>query len=376
MNFIAVLIGLVIAGGMSGFQLIEHGLILSNMDERTPWGVWEAVYIFCTGLSAGSFVVSALGLLGVKQFRKISRIAVVQAIILLIIAPAFLLISTGRPERVINLYLYPNFTSAISWGSFLLLLYPLICLLYAYFQMRRDWRSSILAPEVIRRHDKLAMVFGLLGIPAAVMVHGYTGFLLSFIEARVLWSSPMMPVLFLTSAIVSGIALLILNLAVCAKFFKIPTDEKIIRMLARMMFVFLAVDLLLLIFEGLTGLYNRGEHYEAWSVLLTGNYSWSFLGCELFLGTLIPLVLLSRSAQVQLQQILVAAVLIIGGIFAMRCNIVLGGQVIQPYGGTISNYLPNFHEVITMAGIFAMGLLVYILSNTYLPLVSKEEIAE
>jgi len=130
---------------------------------------------------------------------------VVIATLLLVAAPMFLLLHSGRPLRAWHLFVYLNGTSPISWGSFLLTIYPINCVIYGYFMFKGN--------------AKLTKIFGRIGIPLALMVHGYTGFILSFAKAHVLWRSSMMPILFLTSALVSGVAMMILVTIVKDKFF-------------------------------------------------------------------------------------------------------------------------------------------------------------
>ena len=173
--FIMILVGL-----KEVVHLLSVGQIATNASDKVPWGLDVPVYIFLTGMSAGSFIVSSLGLFGIKKYQSISRIAAVQAVILLMIAPVVLLLAMGHPERFWMLYLSPNPTSVISWGSYLLLIYPVVCVLYVFFQIKND--------------DRKARFFGILGVPLAIMVHGYTGVLLGFIRGRVLWNTNMMQV--------------------------------------------------------------------------------------------------------------------------------------------------------------------------------------
>lgn len=362
------LIVLIVTSGI----ILKEGLIVTNMNQRIPWGIWEAAYIFCTGLSAGSFVISTLGLFGFKEFKAISRIAVVQALILLMIAPVFLFLAMGHPWRFYLIYLSPNPTSVITWGAFLVLIYPVICAIYGFYQMRRNFTK--LTEIQIAKDEKRARFFGFLGIPAAIFVHGYTGVLLGFIKARALWYTSLMPVLFLTSAIVSGIALLIVILSILNVYTNIKSDKVLITHMSKLLLVFIVVDLFFLVAEVLTGLYGGGEHARAWMVLITGSYAWLFLGVEIFLGVFIPiylLVFIKRTSAV-----VVASVLVVIGVFAMRCNIVMGGQVIQAYGGPLGEYIPSAIEWLVMLGVFGLGALFYTLAIKFLPLQVKIEKSE
>ena len=143
-----------------------------------------------TGLSAGSFVLSTLAFVfGIEKYKPIGKIGVVLAALFLIMAPLALLIHVGQPFKAWHLFVHLNVTSPITWGSFLLTLYPINCLVYGWFMFKGN--------------KAMTKLFGTIGIPLAVFVHGYTGFILALGKARALWNTALMPFLFLVSAMVS-----------------------------------------------------------------------------------------------------------------------------------------------------------------------------
>jgi tetrathionate reductase subunit C len=365
-----LLVGCVI-GLASAYNVFTVGLSVTNMNDRVPWGFWEAVYIFLTGLSAGSFIISSLGLFGIEKFKPISRIAIIQAIVLLVIAPTFLLLSLGNPLRFYKIYfVIMNPTSVISWGAWLLLIYPVICIIYAFYTMRRDMVKIPLSDKQLAADNRKATFFGKLGVPAAVMVHGYTGVLLGLVAGRPLWNTALMPVLFLTSAIVSGMALLIIISHVMEKFSLIRFEKNLIPDLAGIMLGVLIIDLFFIACEVLTGVYNHGsEHYDAMMVLIVGKYAWSFIGIEIILGAILPALLLAWSRSTA--AILTSASLIVLGVLAMRWNFILGGQVIPIYGGAKGEYIPSLIEYLYVIGTFAYAGLLYTIAVLCLPLSSK-----
>lgn len=359
-----------------GFKEIVHllivGQIATNASDKVPWGLDVPAYIFLTGMSAGSFIISSLGLFGVDKYKPIARISVVQAAILLMIAPVILLLSMGRPERFWMIYLSPNPNSVISWGSYLLLIYPVVCLLYGFFLMRRDFGNTSLTEAEIKSDDQKARFFGLVGVPLAILVHGYTGVLLGFIRGRVLWNTPMMPVLFLTSAIVSGIALLIIILLLLRKVTSFKIDEEIISGLTKIMLVTLILDLFFIGVEVLTNLYGRsGEHFEVWYQLVAGKYQIPFIWGEIVLGSIIPIVLILYGLgdlKRRSTMIVIASIGILMGVFIMRCNIILGGQIIQSSGGPNGAYIPKIEEWLIVFSLWAVGAFMYTLAIQKLPL--------
>src|SRR3989304_4283472 len=180
--------------------------VVYNVFHEPPLGVPIAIYFYMTGLSAGSFILSTMAYgFGMIKYKPIGKIGVVLAILLLVLAPLNLMIDLGQPLRFWHLLLYLQPTSPITWGSFLLTLYPLNCLIYGSFMFAGNAR--------------LTRLFGLIGVPLALSVHGYTGFIMALGKARALWNTALMPTYFLISAMVSGIALMVLVVMVHSRFF-------------------------------------------------------------------------------------------------------------------------------------------------------------
>ena len=289
--------------------------IIYNVHQQEAFGVFIAIYFYLTGLSAGSFILSTLAYgFGLEKFKPLGRVGIVLATVLLLVAPLFLLLHVGQPFRAWRLFTNINLSSPITWGSFLLTLYPVNCVIYGYYMFKERAQPT--------------RVFGLIGIPLAIMVHGYTGFILSFGKARALWNSPIMPLLFLASAMVSGIALMIIVCVIKGRFFS-PTktiNRSLIFELAKILGWVIVFDLFLVFCDLSTHLVSHKESQEVTLLLLTGRFSPLFLGVETLLGKLVPLgvVLYPRTRTVTL--VTIASVLVLVGIFMMRCNVVLGGE--------------------------------------------------
>jgi tetrathionate reductase subunit C len=292
--------------------------ILYDIHNGETFGTLIAIYFYLTGLSAGSFIISTLSYgFGFERFKPLGKIGIVIATLLLMAAPMFLLAHSGQKWRVWHLFVYLNPTSPITWGSFLLVLYPLNCIIYGFF--------------MFRGRKRLTRLFGLTGIPLALMVHGYTGFILAFGKARPLWNSSIMPLLFLVSAMVSGIAMMILVSAIRDRFF---TKEHVLNTdllfaLARMLGWCLVFDLFLTATEmTVHGISHLGAQ-ESVALLLTGPFAGLFLLLENLIGKVIPLVvMLSPRMRRAVPLLLFASVLVMIGIYTMRYNVVVGGEYI------------------------------------------------
>jgi len=289
--------------------------ILYNVEHELPFGLLIANYFYLTGLSAGSFILSTLAYgFGIERYKPIGKVGVVLATLLLILAPINLFVDLEQPFRFWHLFLYLRITSPITWGSFLLTLYPLNCMIYGYFMFKGDAKKT--------------KFFGLTGIPLALLVHGYTGFILALGKARVLWNTAIMPPIFLISAMVSGIALMILVVVIKGYFFsdERKVDTALCLDLGKMLAWAIVADLAFITTDILVLLTSHTEAYLAATMLLKGNMSHLFIGVEVILGSIVPLFfLLFPSTKNRLSFVILSSVLVMVGIFTMRYVMVVGG---------------------------------------------------
>ena len=295
-------------------------MLLYNVPHDASFGAMIALYIFFTGLSAGSFFLSTLSYgFGRVQYRALSRPAIITATLMLMVAPVFLLLHVGKPLRSWHLFLFVNPGSPISWGSFLLTSYPLFCLIYMAC--------------IFQDKEKAAKRWGLIGIPFAVSVHAYTGFILAFCPARPLWHSSMIPLLFLVSAVVSGTALMILVFAALCKWRGDAMDVsgergRLLLSLGRILGWLLILDLLMTGIDLLVASASGGEDRLGVEMLLTGELAPYFVGIEIILGKFVPLFILFHPRLKRVGPLLVASVLIVLGILFMRLDLVHVGEIL------------------------------------------------
>ena len=289
--------------------------LLYTIYNGETFGIMIATYFYLTGLSAGSFILSTLAYgFGIERYKPLGKIGVILATLLLVIAPLFLLLHVGKPFRSWELFVYLNPSSPITWGSYLLTLYPINCIIYGFFMFRGNL--------------KLTKIFGFIGIPLAISVHGYTGFILSFGKARILWNSPIMPLLFLVSAMVSGIALMILVCVIKDKYFSKEKEIKkaLVFDLAGILGWVIVFDLFLVMCDVSVLFVSHREAFAVGNLLLTGAFSFWFVGVETLLGKIIPLVIIFYPRTRTVTALIFACILVVVGIYAMRCNVVIGGE--------------------------------------------------
>lgn len=289
--------------------------LLYNIHIQETFGIYIAIYFYLTGLSAGSFIMSTLAYgFGLIKFKPLGKIGVVLATILLVAAPMFLLIHVGQPLKTWHLFAYINLSSPISWGSFLLSLYPINSIIYGYFMFKGNM--------------KLTKIFGLIGIPLAIMVHGYTGFILALAKARALWNTALMPILFLVSAMVSGIAMMIIVSFIRDKYF---SKDKIINKdllftLGTILAGVIVFDLFLVFSDIIVLMTAHSEAKEAADMLMYHEFSTYFIVIENLIGKVIPLTIIVTPRFRSVGSLVFASILVMIGIFFMRYVVVLGGE--------------------------------------------------
>jgi len=289
--------------------------VLYNVFPQETFGTLIAVYFYLTGLSAGSFVLSTLAFVfGMEKFKPIGKIGVILATLFLVMAPLALLVHVGQPFKAWHLFVHLNITSPITWGSFLLTLYPINCIIYGFFMFRGNKPKTRL--------------FGTIGIPLAIFVHGYTGFILALGKARALWNTALMPFLFLISAMVSGIALMILISIVKDRFFskEKTINRELVFGLGQLLVAMILIDLFLVLSDVLVLLVSHAEAQEVAHLILTGKFSFYFLVVENIMGKIIPAIILLVPRFRNLATVTVASVLVVVGIFFMRYVVVVGGE--------------------------------------------------
>lgn len=299
--------------------------ILYNLPEfanaAMPLGWPIAIYFFLTGSLAGLYITSVIAtLLKKEEWQPVAKLGAVGAVVLLLSAPVLLIVDLNQPLRFWHLFVYLNPTSPLTWGSFFLALDGIVCIVYAYFVLQGNW--------------KMARLWGLCGLPVAIAGHGYTGFFLALSKARAFWNTALNPALFMISAMVSGLAVLIVLSNLWLRRYapemseeQISRHKGVIGTLLRLFIIFIIADLFL-IGSDLTVLASSDvESYHMLKLLTTGEYAIWFLGVELLLGLILPLALLAHPKARMIPAVQYAsAALVIIGIFVMRVIIVIGGQ--------------------------------------------------
>jgi Ni/Fe-hydrogenase subunit HybB-like protein len=331
-----------------------QGFLYPN-EVELQWSVLIVLYPFITGLVAGAFILASLErVFNVQEVKPTYRLALLTALAFLLVAPLPLQLHLGHPERSFEMYLTPHTTSAMAMFGFVYLWYLMAVLVVEiWLDYRKDlvlraerssglrrvlYRvatlgSSNISPEALRIDDKVGRIVTIIGIPSAFLLHGYVGFIFGSIKANPWWSTPMMPIVFLFSAIVSGIAAVMLVYMAYARLKGMPLDMPCVDTIARYLFYAFVIDFSLEMLDLIHRIYEADESFKSLDFMVHTRLFTSQIVLQILVGTLVPLGILAltqlRPFAPHRRRALyaIAGVLTLVGIFAMRWNVVIGGQL-------------------------------------------------
>ncbi|MBO8182623.1 MAG: polysulfide reductase NrfD [Archaeoglobus sp.] len=370
-----------------------EGFIYPN-EAEIYWSVLIAVYPYITGLVAGAFIVaSLLRVFNVAKLRPVYRLSLLTALAFLLTAPLPLVAHLGHPERAFEIMFTPHSSSAMAGFGFIYAWYLLVVLLLEiYYDYRKDivsWASRVsqsvikgfiyriltlgdrdVSEEAVESDEKVVYWITVIGLPSAAFLHGYVGFIFGSVKANPWWSSPLTPIIFLFSAMVSGIALVMMIYVFGSKLRGKKPDAACVDTLASYLLYSYILDLSLEFVELTHIFYAAEEGTELIARLIVDKLFLTFVGIQMVAGALIPilLIVLTKLFKPKMQTAIftLASILTLIGVFAMRWNVVIGGQILSKTLRGFSSYsMPVFGaESLTLAlGILALPFVIlYILS--------------
>ena len=331
-----------------------EGFMYPN-EVELQWSVLIVLYPFLTGLVAGAFILASLErVFNVEAVKPTYRLALLTALAFLLVAPLPLQLHLGHPERSFEMYLTPHSTSAMAMFGFVYLWYLMaVLVLEIWLDYRRDivvlsqtttgltrliYRALTLGSSNISEHalhidDRVGWVITLIGIPSAFLLHGYVGFIFGSIKANPWWSTPLMPVVFIFSAMVSGIAAVMLLYMLLTWLRKQTIDMRCVDTIAQYLFYTFLIDFTLEMLDLIHRIYESDESFRSLDFMVHTKLYVSHILVQIILGTITPILLLASTQVLKISDMArkriyaTAGCLTMIGIFAMRWNVVIGGQL-------------------------------------------------
>ncbi|MDP2996397.1 MAG: NrfD/PsrC family molybdoenzyme membrane anchor subunit [Bryobacterales bacterium] len=373
------------------FEVMQQvkGYVYPN-EVELQWGLLVVAYPYLTGLVAGAFILASLErVFNVREVQPTYRLSLLTALAFLIVAPLPLLAHLGHPERCFEMFLTPNLNSAMAMFGFVYAWYlAVVLLLEIWFDYRKDlvlWSRQEkgfarllhriltlgvmdISPGALRFDFRAGKFITMIGIPSAFLLHGYVGFIFGSVKANPWWSSVLIPIVFLFSAMVSGIALVLVLFMVSSlvrgKEIDMPCADK----LSSFLLYALIIDFSLELLDFIHRLYQAEESIKILSQMIYSRLFLSLIILQVLLGTLLPMLALflvspafhSRGlvqvpAELRRLIYVAAAVCIQIGIFSTRWNVVIGGQL---FSKSLRGLMVYKMELMGLEGFFMSAFLL------------------
>jgi Ni/Fe-hydrogenase subunit HybB-like protein len=358
------------------------------------WGLMIVLYPYITGLVAGAFILASLErVFNVKVLKPTYGLALLTALAFLLVATMPLVSHLQHPFRSYEIFMTPNSTSAMAIFGFVYLWYLMaVLLLEIWFDYRRDFVLWSKTAKGFKKYfyrvitlginetdeksakidDKLGYFITVIGIPSAFLLHGYVGFIFGSIKANPWWSTVLMPIIFLFSAMVSGIALVMVLYMVVSWIRRVEIDMKCLDTIARYLLFILIIDFTLESLDQIHRIYEAEESFDIIKVLVSGKLNITLLVMQVGLGTILPLLVISLfqfykpSEKIRKMAYFIIGFLVLIGIFFMRWNVVIGGQLFSKSlsGFTSFNAVYSGMEGYLMTAVWLilpLGILAFLL---------------
>ncbi len=340
-------------------------------DLHVHWSLMIVLYPYITGLVAGAFIVSSLyHVFHIKALKPVARFSLLFALAFLICATWPLMNHLGRPERAMSMMLTPNPTSAMAGFGYIYSAYFIVLLLEIVFIMRPtvvalgaqatgymktiynilSIGSDNVSEKALNLDHKIIGFLAAIGIPMACVLHGYVGFIFGGIKANPLWATPLMPVIFLLSACVSGIAGIIFAYMLLMKLAGKPIDVDCVQTMIKFLWGFFILDFVFEMLEIFSHFYMATHHWHTLDALYSGPLFNTFWVAQVGIFSVIPFVILMALSLIKFKDSIllffapIVSVMILIQVLLMRWNVVVGGQLMSKSERGATSFHPMWLE--------------------------------
>ncbi len=384
-----VALGVVFLAGVYGMsQVLLHGLQVTGLTDRVPWGLWITLDLSGIGLGAGAFTFSAaVYLFRIKRLESLARPAVFIGFLGYTAAMLALAMDIGRPDRFWHPLVYWNVHSVlweITWCvvlySTVLMLEVLPLVLESRFFDR--WPGLRKASHNLHR---LTPILAVVGMGLSLLHQSSLGATYGVLSGRAIWFKPSLPIMFIISAVAGGMSLTLLATMITStlthrSLVSVEVKREVARAIGYTTLAYLYIKLW---DWAVTSYYSHspGAASALERLQSTTPYTTTFWGLEILLGGVIPaVILLYRPLRRNNKALGVALALIVFSLVVNRWNVTLSGLVAPPdwspgvLGDVVSaTYLPTGIEILVALGIIAYALLGFTLGARFLPIFSSKK---
>ncbi len=345
----AISLLVIVASSLAGLDALRIGYHHAyNVTREISWGILISTYIFFVVTSTGLCIVSSVGhVFGIKAFMPIVNRAVFLSVVTIFAGFTVIFFDIENPFRMaIWNIISPNLSSNLWWMG----------TLYGAYMVFMTVEFIFLLLE----NHKFATYAGLAGLITGIVAHSNLGGIFGMLHGREFWYGPYMPIYFIASAAMSGGAAVIfftvIGYKVNDELMEAPM-KRALEAVAKLTATMIAVLLFFTAWKIITGLVGAAGKKEVLMAMLTGDYAINFWVFEVMLGMVIPFIMLLSSKFKNITVAFYASAFMIIGIFFMRYDLVILGQVVPSYHELgveglkgLHPYIPSFHEIILVLG--------------------------
>jgi Ni/Fe-hydrogenase subunit HybB-like protein len=385
----AVLMLLIAAGAVAGINVFVYGLEITNLSDLGPWGLWIAIDLSSIALGAGAFLLSAaVYLLGLKRLQPVARTAVFIGLIAYSVAMLMLLLDIGRPDRFWHGFVFWNPHSPLWEVTMCVGLYFSVLILETLPIFAGSDPVKIRWPRLSERVERIhhfAPVLAVAGLGLSMLHQSSLGATYGVLNARPIWYSPGLAVIFIVSAMAAGPSLTVLASMLSARLTPRATvNQALLDQVSRFIAWVLVAYLYLRFWDALSMTYTfEPGRTEGIRLLTRGSLSFNFWMGEVLFGIVLPMIILfnPRLRRNTLLHMF-ALTLVVGGLIAYRWDNNLVGQMVvfnylpQQIVPQYTRYTPALVEILAGAGAVAYALLAFTLGVRYLRVVDHGEVPE
>ncbi len=373
---------LLLVGAAGALRTFAKGLQVTGLSDQVPWGLWITIDLSAIALGAGAFTFSAVVyVFRIERFEPIARPAVFVGFLGYSSAMIALALDIGRPDRFWHPLVFWNVHSVLWEITWCVVLYSSVLVveflpvlfesaLFDRWPWLRDWGHKL---------HRATPIVAILGMALSLLHQSSLGATYGVLSGRAIWFKPSLPILFILSAVSSGIGLTLLVTILVGKFqqtrfLRLDLQREISRFLG---YALLAYLYLKLWDWAATSYYSHapGTAQSLARLNATTPYTPTFWLLEIALGALLPLiVMLVPRLRRDDRWVIAACAFVVVGVIVNRWNTTLSGLVAPPDWspgvlgtGAVASYLPSMTEVAVGLGILAYALTMFTLGVKYLP---------
>ncbi len=362
---------------------LSGGMVQTGMRNLDSWGLYITNFMFFVGLSAGGLIISSVPkAFGIAGFGGISKVAVWSSIAATVCAIAFVVVDLGQPLRLWELFAYSNLGSPLMWDIIVLGTYLILSCVYLWAQLRAE--AGKVSSTALRVISVVALV-------CAVLVHSVTAWIFGLQQGREMWHTALLAPWFVSSALVCGTALVAIVVVALRKVGYLELDQAYVVKLAKLLGVFVVVDLYFFGCDLLTEAFPAAGGMAVVDMLVSGPLA-PFFWVEI-IGCVACAVVCFTPSLRRPSLIVAASALAIAAIFCKRVQLLVGGfqlptldlpgpvtsltvtgweaGVAGAYEGLV--YWPTMIEWGVTLGVIGLGAFILLAGLKFLPLRPKQD---